>query len=102
MSKMVTARVPDALFEQGSIQLRSLGATPSELVKAAFEYLLSERALPQGGACAPRERRELSAEQTERLREALRACSLDLDIPADVAHDKRIAHEVRSRHEALA
>mgnify|MGYP001092759146 CR=1 FL=1 len=47
MSKMVSARIPDALFDQGSAQLEDLGVTPSELIKAAYEYVVKERALPQ-------------------------------------------------------
>lgn len=47
MSKMVSARIPDALFDQGCARLEELGATQTQLVKAAFDYLLEERSLPQ-------------------------------------------------------
>ena len=46
MSKMISARIPDALYSQASIQLASLGASTSDLVNAAFEYVLEEHALP--------------------------------------------------------
>lgn len=102
MSKMVSARIPDALFEQGSMQLKALGATTSELVNAAFEYLLREGALPTR---APQKdsRRSLSRDEGEALARALRACSLDLDISSDIASDKAIIQSERTRrYEALA
>lgn len=102
MSKMVSARVPDALFDQGSIQLEKLGATTSDLIKAAFEYVLREHALPLDPKPSSPKRRLTKAQATA-LRDSLAACSLHLDIPSDVAHDKRIAREARiERHEALA
>ncbi len=36
MSKMVSARIPDALFDQGSAQLEDLGVTPSELINGCL------------------------------------------------------------------
>lgn len=102
MSKMVSARVPDALFDQGNIQLEKLGATTSDLIKSAFEYVLKEHALPSGSE-SHSSKRLLTKAQATRLRDSLAACSLHLDIPSDVAHDKRIAREARiERHEALA
>lgn len=102
MSKMVTARVPDALFEQGSLQLKELGFTPSDLVKAAFEYVLSEHSLPTKPK-AQSSVRKLSDEQLAALQSSLAACSLNLKIPSDIAWDKQIAQEARvSRYEALA
>jgi len=43
MSKMISARIPDALYSQASIQLASLGASTSDLVNAAFEYVLCQQ-----------------------------------------------------------
>ncbi len=102
MSKMVSARIPDALFDQGNFQLEKLGATTSDLIKSAFEYVLKEHALPSSPE--PRSsKRQLTKTQTESLRDSLAACSLHLDIPADISYDKRIAREARiERHEALA
>lgn len=102
MSKTVSARIPDALFDQGSIQLEKLGATTSDLIKSAFEYVLKEHALPSNSE--PRNpKRRLTKTQAASLRDSLAACSLHLDIPADVAYDKCIAREARiERYEALA
>ncbi len=102
MSKMVSARIPDALFDQGSAQLEDLGVTPSELIKAAYEYVVKERALPQQVRPIS-QKRKLSKQQLQALRAKLSACSLDLDIPADVSYDKSLIREAKAAHyEALA
>ncbi len=102
MSKMVSARIPDALFDQGSAQLEDLGVTPSELIKAAYEYVVKERALPQQ-ARPISQKRKLSKQQLQALRAQLSACSLDLDISADVSYDKSLIREAKAaRYEALA
>ena len=102
MAKMVTARVPDALFEQASIQLEKIGATTSELVNAAFEYVLQKKSLPKASSTDTTDR-HLSKEKREELAQIFKACSLNLDIPTDPAYDKRIIQEERvKRYETLA
>lgn len=106
MSKMVSARVPDAIYDQVSAQLAELGSSPSELVNSAFEYVLQEKKLPAAPKAAPKKKvRKLSQEQTERLRRFFAACTLDPPgkIPSDVAYDKKaIAEARRAKYEALA
>ncbi|WP_165252595.1 hypothetical protein [Adlercreutzia sp. ZJ304] len=104
MSKMVSARIPDALYEQGSIQLEKLGSSPSALVNAAFEYLVAEHSLPLSGHKGKvNKKRTLSKKETARLKAAFQACSLNIDIPSSVAYDKNLAHEVRrGKYETLA
>lgn len=104
MSKMVSARIPDALFAQGCAQLEELGATQTQLVKAAFDYLLQERSLPR----PLREKKEavqrrLSTEQRASLERKLASCQLDISIPSDVGYDKEIAHQGRkAKYEAVS
>lgn len=102
MSRMVTARVPDALYEQGALQLEKIGATTSELVKAAFEYVLKEHSLPKKQASSSKDR-TLSKERAQELAKAFQACTLELNIPSDIDYDKQTIREARSaRYEALA
>lgn len=103
MSKMVSARIPDALYEQGSLQLEAVGATISELITSAFEYLLKERALPDVAGAPVSQPRVLSKEQAARLRRTFQNCTLHIDIPTDVSYDKQTARAAReSRHETAA
>ena len=104
MSKMVSARIPDALFAQGCAQLEELGASQTQLIRAAFDYLLKERALPSSSS---REegttRRALSPEQRRSLERKLASCRLGVSIPSEVAYDKEMAHRGReAKYEAVS
>ncbi|RNL19602.1 hypothetical protein DMP07_06395 [Slackia faecicanis] len=46
MDAVVTARVPVEVKEHGARVLRSIGATPTQLVNAAYSYVLETGALP--------------------------------------------------------
>lgn len=103
MSRMISARVPDALYEQANIQLEKLGASTSELVNAAFEYLLREHRLPKATKGAREQKRVLAKDEKSRLDKMFAACTLNVDMPSDIALDKRLAHEARgAKHEAFA
>lgn len=104
MSKMISARIPDALYSQASIQLASLGASTSDLVNAAFEYVLEEHALPTvHSAKSKQEKRALSKDQKQLINSMFENCMLDLDIPDDIKADKRYAQAVRaSKYEDIA
>lgn len=97
MSKMVSARVPDAVFDQAGIELKALGASPSDLVNAAFEYVLKERKLPGTDESKKAHKtRKLSPARQEKLSQLFQRCTLKVDIPGDVAYDKRAAHAARA------
>lgn len=104
MSKMVSARIPDALYSQASIQLASLGASTSDLVNAAFEYVLEEHALPTAHpAESKQKKRVLSKDQKHLIKGMFENCMLDLDISDDVKADKRYAQTVRAnKYEDIA
>ena len=103
MSRMISARVPDALYEQGSIQLEELGASTSELVHAAFEYLLQEHQLPKPTKKASEKKRVLAKDAKGRLKKMFAACTLNAAVPNDIASDKQLAREARGgKYEALA
>lgn len=102
MSKMVTARVPDAIYESACNTLHEIGSSPSELINAAFEFVLKEGALPSRQA-APKRPRRLNKKQKAKLRQLFATCTLGVDSVDDVEDDKRIAREARAgKYEALA
>ena len=47
MDAMVTARVPQEIKEQGNAVLKSIGATATDLINAAYAYVIKNRELPQ-------------------------------------------------------
>ncbi len=50
MDAIVTARVPIAVKERGSEILGEIGATTTQLVNAAYDYLLAEHDLPRASS----------------------------------------------------
>lgn len=46
MHAMVTARVPLEIRDQVNAKLRSIGSSPTELVNAAYDYVLATGELP--------------------------------------------------------
>ncbi len=95
MSKMISARVPDALYEQASTQLSSLGFNTSDLVNAAFEYVLKEKTLPKTACAHSSKKRSLTEQQTAHLANVFRKCTLGISIPDNIAHDKQVARSRR-------
>lgn len=104
MSKMVSARIPDAIYDQALDQLQSLGATPTELIKCAFDYLLQNNSLP---STQPKEA-SLSntfedASKRKFLQKFFQRCTLSVDIPSDLEYDKQVTIDARTaKYEALA
>ena len=81
MDPVVTARVPAEVRDQGNAILRQLGATPTELVNAAYEYLLNEKRLPpvaHGAEELPGGVRALSPEDAAKVLESLDSMALEV------------------------
>ena len=80
MDPVVTARVPKGVRDRGVEVLKSIGSTTSELVNAAFDYVIQAKELPRfeqekrGGVRVP------SKEQAEELSAFMR--SVKVDVPA--------------------
>lgn len=53
MDAMVTARVPVEIKKQGDVILKEIGSSATELVNAAYDYLLKNKALPKAQAPTP-------------------------------------------------
>lgn len=55
-SALVNARVPRAKKEAGASILKSVGATTSELINSAYDYLLEHKELPTANVAQARNR----------------------------------------------
>ena len=76
MDAIVSARVPVAVKERGNATLRELGATPSQLINAAYEFVLAERKLPKAHEPIRAEdgcNRALTPQQREKIQASLAA-----------------------------
>lgn len=54
-SAVVNARIPQAKRDLGLSVLNNIGATTTELINGAFDYLIENEALPQGQRTRPRD-----------------------------------------------
>lgn len=81
MDTIVSARVPIALKERGNGILHDIGSTPTQLINAAYQFVLAEHELPkphdplEGMRGA---KRELTDEQKEKVRRSLKAMHVGL------------------------
>lgn len=76
---IVTARVPSEIKEQGNAVLKKIGFTPTELVNAAYKYVLEHEELPctfSSFEDLRGQHRTLTPEQKAMLQERMRATTL--------------------------
>lgn len=80
--KIVTARVPREIRDQGDIALRRIDSTVTELVNSAFEYVIKTGSLPTPSSKSEpngkTNKRKLSAKQKARFSEYLETTSVPL------------------------
>lgn len=71
MDDVVTSRVPSEIRKQANAILKEIGATQTQLVNAAYAYLLEHRSLPSAGLPAQTKpgRRILTPEVRKELTE---------------------------------
>lgn len=72
MHAMVTARVPVEIRDQVNAKLRAMGSSPTELVNAAYDYVLATGELPDARSNDEPFRIALTDEQANELRFRLR------------------------------
>lgn len=104
MDAIITARVPVEVKEQVNEILKEIGATQTQLVNAAYDYVLSQRELPIVRPPLRRASRMLTAEQKRDLRE--RVESMTFAVPEDFwagrSYKDIIAEGKAADYEALA
>lgn len=100
MDAIVTARVPIELKDQGNHILKSIGSSPTQLVNAAYRYLLQEKKLPTANTTLSQlegTHRKLSEDQAKKIIDSLNAMKLgnldgsDIKTQLNAARDKRYA-----------
>ena len=108
MSDIVTARVPAEIRRQGNSILEELGSTPTELVRAAYEYVIATGELPDAsrGQADSAADDQLSSEERQELLASLEDTTFYIPQTAwvdvcDLCKDE-IAEGRRADYEALA
>lgn len=81
MDSIVTARVPAGIKEQGKIALQKIGATPTDLINAAYRYVLAEGKLPQvqeESFAQLKQPQKLNAEQKRKMRQQMETTTFSI------------------------
>lgn len=95
MDATATARVPAEIKHQVDAKLRAMGASPTTLINAAYEYVLEMGELPKAPVQPPTKQatsfRVLAPEQQQKLRDDLEVIALQ----APASWEDRSFEEIR-------
>lgn len=100
---IVTARVPAEIKRQGNAVLKKIGSTPTELVNAAYQYVLEREELPSDRVAlkdVAGVQRVLSPEQKQRIRERMRDMRLVAPANPEGKSFKQLLDEAREERYA--
>ena len=104
MDTIVTARIPVEIKAQAAEILRQIDANPTQLINAAYEYVLSTGTLPCAPQIGDKKKRSLSAVEKKELLASIERTSFD--VPAvfweEGSYKEVIAGGRRANYEALA
>ena len=92
---LVSARMPQAKKERARGVLASIGATTSDLINSAFDYVIAMGQLPAAAQAKQRAQDELA--------EFVAASSFEVDWPENASDYKAVAKQMRlADYESLA
>jgi addiction module RelB/DinJ family antitoxin len=77
MNTMVTARVPQEIKNQGDLILKNMGASVTELINAAYEYVIKTSSLPSAPKQIGSKNRTITHEMFEALKSDYENMSID-------------------------
>ena len=104
---VVTARVPVEIRDRGNAILKSIGSTPTELVNAAYSYVIEHGELPRAQsslADTPEKKRRLSPEQSQKIRE--RNERITFEVPEsfweETSDEELLVEALEEQYESLA
>lgn len=105
MDSRVSARIALETRKRGDRQLKKIGATPSQLINAAYRYVIATGELPHTGKPLHAGEGGLAIEEAHRLfaeRIEQTTCKVDSDYFAGRSDDEILEQELRARYEAFA
>ena len=100
MSTMTTARIPDELYDQGMQRLEALGMGTTDLIRAAFKYLVATGNIPEPASASTT--RAIDTQQKQEFASKLAGSRLNIDLPADWDYKEELARGKWEDYEALA
>lgn len=104
MDSKVSARVPIETRKHADEKLKELGASTTQLINAAYDYVIETGELPQAKTKTPLHGGKLSDDQQELLRKRLRKTThaVPASFFSERSDDEILEEELRRAYEALA
>lgn len=104
MDSRVSARIPVEKRKRGDEVLANIGATTTQLIQAAYDYLLETGDLPRTQKDGALANGHLTREQKTHAVQIMRAstCKVPASFFDSTTDDERLEEELRREYEALA
>lgn len=102
-STMVSARIPNDKYEQGIRKLKKLDSNVSDLVKAAFDYVIKAEQLPvQTQSNLKPGKRHLKGKKLAEFNLLFGANDAPLTLPENFDYKDALASEIAADYEAIS
>lgn len=103
MSTMVSARIPSEVYAQGIKKLKDMNSCVTDLVRAAFDYVIATGKLPTEDAAMVRPgMRSFSKEQASRFNSMFYGSSEPIDLSDDLDYKNSCQWDLDAEYEALS
>ena len=100
---MVSARIPTDVYERGMKNLKNIDSSVTDLVRAAFEYVISSKELPsENSKLIEPGKKQLSGTQAIEFNEMFFCEPDSLELPADFDFKRELSNDLKSDYEALS
>lgn len=103
MSTMVSARIPSDVYARGVKKLKAMDSNVTDLVRAAFDYVISADRLPMEDSVRIKPGiRNLSREQASEFNEMFYGSNQSFNLPENFDYKSELSVELREEYEALS
>ena len=103
MSTMVSARIPSDVYARGVKKLKGIDSNVTDLVRAAFDYVISTDKLPSENCMSVKPgKRSLSKEQALEFNTLFYGATQPLNLPEHFDYKKELADGLVEEYEALS
>lgn len=103
MSTMVSARIPSDVYARGVKKLKQIDANVTDLVRAAFDYVISTERLPAEESVVVKPgMRSLSKEQTIEFNALFYGSTQPLNLPEDFDYKNELSVVLIEDYETLS
>ena len=103
MSTMVSARIPNDVYERGVKRLKHIDSNVTDLVKSAFEYVIVSEKLPtEDRSSISPGKKKLTGKKAVEFNEMFAGGLSSINLPENFDYKEDLSSEMRRDYEALS